>query len=243
MKKHIVALSGGKDSTALALRLSEIEPRDYVYMCTPTGDELPVMERHWEKLENILNQPIRKVTSPKWVDFKTMCEKKKMLPSFHIRFCTEYLKIEPAQAFYGENEPCITYVGLRADEPKRTGITGGESRFPLKEWGWGLREVWSYLKCKGITIPKRTDCARCFFQRKGEWWELWKSYPEIYADAEKQEADFGNTFLTQGKWGPNFPHSLEGMRKKFEGGYLPRKADIYYPMFGDFETKCRVCSL
>lgn len=38
---HVVALSGGKDSTALALRLKEIEPREYQYVCTPTGDELP----------------------------------------------------------------------------------------------------------------------------------------------------------------------------------------------------------
>lgn len=36
---HVVALSGGKDSTALALRLAETEPRDYTYVCTPTGDE------------------------------------------------------------------------------------------------------------------------------------------------------------------------------------------------------------
>ena len=38
---HVVGLSGGKDSTALALRLAETSPQDYVYLCTPTGDELP----------------------------------------------------------------------------------------------------------------------------------------------------------------------------------------------------------
>ena len=48
--QHIVALSGGKDSTALALRLAELEPREYVYVCTPTGDELPEMFAHWRKL-------------------------------------------------------------------------------------------------------------------------------------------------------------------------------------------------
>ena len=37
--KHVVALSGGKDSTAMALELAEREPRDYVYVCTPTGNE------------------------------------------------------------------------------------------------------------------------------------------------------------------------------------------------------------
>ena len=46
--KHVVALSGGKDSTALALRLAEIEPREYIYVCTPTGNEPPEMFAHWK---------------------------------------------------------------------------------------------------------------------------------------------------------------------------------------------------
>ena len=50
---HVVALSGGKDSTALALRLAEVEPREYVYLCTPTGRELPEMEAHWTRLEGL----------------------------------------------------------------------------------------------------------------------------------------------------------------------------------------------
>ena len=40
-ERHIVALSGGKDSTALALRLAEVEPCDYEYICTPTGMNCP----------------------------------------------------------------------------------------------------------------------------------------------------------------------------------------------------------
>jgi len=45
--KHIVALSGGKDSTAMALWLVQNEPRDYEFICTPTGDELPEMIEYW----------------------------------------------------------------------------------------------------------------------------------------------------------------------------------------------------
>src|SRR5262245_37676527 len=55
---HVVALSGGKDSTAVALRLAEIEPREYVYLCTPTGDELPAMLAHWAQLEVLLGRPL-----------------------------------------------------------------------------------------------------------------------------------------------------------------------------------------
>jgi hypothetical protein len=62
--KHIVAISGGKDSTALALHLAEIEPRDYTYLITPTGDELPEMVEHWEKLEQLLGKPVRTYHQP-----------------------------------------------------------------------------------------------------------------------------------------------------------------------------------
>ena len=38
--KHVVGLSGGGDSTAMALWLAENEPRDYEYICNATGNEL-----------------------------------------------------------------------------------------------------------------------------------------------------------------------------------------------------------
>ncbi len=54
MTQHVVALSGGKDSTAMALALAEKEPRDYLYVITPTGNELPEMYVHWKKISDLL---------------------------------------------------------------------------------------------------------------------------------------------------------------------------------------------
>jgi 3'-phosphoadenosine 5'-phosphosulfate sulfotransferase (PAPS reductase)/FAD synthetase len=51
---HVVALSGGKDSTCQAVLLKEREPRPYVYVCTPTGDELPELFAHWRSLGDLL---------------------------------------------------------------------------------------------------------------------------------------------------------------------------------------------
>ena len=54
---HVVAVSGGKDSTALALRLAELKPeREYSYIITPTGNEPPAMFDHWERLESLLGK-------------------------------------------------------------------------------------------------------------------------------------------------------------------------------------------
>ncbi|KKL73308.1 hypothetical protein LCGC14_2076230 [marine sediment metagenome] len=63
--KHIVALSGGKDSTAMALRLQEVEPdTDFIYVCTPTGDELPEMVEHFGRLREVLAKPIVPLNIP-----------------------------------------------------------------------------------------------------------------------------------------------------------------------------------
>ena len=40
---HVVALSGGHDSTSMSFLLRQREPRPYNYVCTPTGNELPAM--------------------------------------------------------------------------------------------------------------------------------------------------------------------------------------------------------
>ena len=64
--RHVVAVSGGKDSTALALRLAELNPEtDYTYLITPTGNEPPEMFEHWRKLEGMLRKPFIRL-KPIW---------------------------------------------------------------------------------------------------------------------------------------------------------------------------------
>lgn len=239
---NIVALSGGKDSTALALRLKELNPAiDYTYICTPTGDELPEMQAHWRKLECLLGKPL--VYLRHKFDLNGLCDEFKAIPNFRMRWCTRMLKIEVAQAFYIEHPGSIAYVGLRADEPERIGgIYGGfvEQQYPMREWGWTINDVRQYLKDKCVSIPQRTDCARCFFQRLGEWWDLWKMYPCIFDDAVKQEQRLNHTWRSPGR--DSWPVDLFTLRKRFEDGYVPAGASDQITF--DFEEKsCRVCSL
>jgi len=101
-QKHIVAISGGKDSTAMVLRLKELNPKqEYIFLCTPTGDELPDMINHWKKLEHLLGQKIIKVTNKslyEWIDYFDA------LPNWRQRWCTRLLKIQPCLAFLKQFE-------------------------------------------------------------------------------------------------------------------------------------------
>jgi 3'-phosphoadenosine 5'-phosphosulfate sulfotransferase (PAPS reductase)/FAD synthetase len=232
--KHIVGLSGGKDSTALALRLAEVEPRKYVYICNETGNELPDMKAHWDKLENILGEPIQRVRHAR--SLIEEIEKINMLPNVFARWCTIRLKIEPTLDYF-ESLPAgsTLYVGLRADEMERKGLYGEDItvRFPMREWNWNEKDVWDYLNSKGICIPKRTDCALCPYQRLGEWRDLYENYPDLYAEGVALEKKIGHTFRSPGR--DNWPANLELLSKEFDAG---RKLREYKR-----KDTCRVCSL
>lgn len=240
---HVIGVSGGKDSSALALRLTEVEPRDYIYLCTPTGRELLEMEAHWKRLEGLLGKPLLRVTRGE--TFEQMAERHSALPSWRMRFCTLELKIEPTLAYLREHSPAVLYVGLRADEPLREGIYGtdAEVRFPLREWGWGIGDVWAYLRERGVRIPGRTDCDCCFYQRLNEWRALWRNHPDRYADCERLEARFGATFRSPGR--DTHPAALSELRREFEaeGPELPLWDESEQACDGYEVGSCRVCSL
>jgi hypothetical protein len=236
--KHIIGLSGGKDSTALALRLMEIEPRDYEFICTPTGNELPAMAAHWEKLERMLGKPLTRITAG--TDLLGLIEKMEMLPNFRARWCTRILKIEPTIEYMQSLPPgSVMYVGLRADEEERTGIFGEDLQidFPMRRWGWGESDVWAYLAKRGVTIPNRSDCAFCYGQRLGEWYALYNKHPEIYWHGASLEFHRGHTFRSPKR--DTWPASLYELSVEFDKGRVPRGAEAAMQENG----ACRVCSL
>jgi 3'-phosphoadenosine 5'-phosphosulfate sulfotransferase (PAPS reductase)/FAD synthetase len=232
--KHIIGLSGGKDSTALALRLAEVEPREYEYICNETGNELPTMQEHWRKLEELLNAPIKRVRYSK--DLVGTIDQMHMLPSTLARWCTRVLKIEPTIEYMAALPAgSVLYVGLRADEEERKGLFGEDIavRFPMREWGWKEADVWAYLASRGVEIPLRTDCALCPYQRLGEWRDLYFNYPDLWALGVSLEKKWGATFRSPSR--DTWPAGLDALGKEFAAGR---------PLRG-FKNKsqCRVCSL
>lgn len=247
--KHVVALSGGKDSTALALRLAEVEPRDYIYAITPTGNEPAEMIAHWKKVSDLLGKPLTVVHGGK--SLQGLIKEQKMLPRHSARWCTRMLKLDPYYKWLANNTPCVSYVGLRADEDGRAGMQfpGSdqiEMRFPMKEWGWTIDDVQGYLRDKGVTIPERTDCSLCFWQRIGEWFVLWRDDPEAYAEGERLEAivtearGVSATFRSPQR--DSWPAGLADLRREFEAGRVPERSLKMMDKRRE-SGACRICTL
>lgn len=235
--KHIGAISGGKDSVCMAVFLKEQYPDiPFVWVCTPTGNEPPEWFAHMRALRDRIG-PIVPIMVPGGLG--GLIKKWNALPNWRQRWCTRVLKIEPFAAYLMQNSPAKFYVGLRADEEEREGgdyqqVPNVEMQFPLRDAGMDLDAVLAFNEARSLTIPRRTDCMLCFFQRLIEWYELWRDNPAAYSEGEAWEDATGYTFRSPGR--DTQPTSLKDLRAKFETGWIPK--DTRDPIN---ELKCRVC--
>jgi len=194
--RHIVSLSGGKDSTALAIYLRGRTP-DLEYVFCDTGEELRETYRYLDKLEAFLGKEIKRLKARQ--SFEDMLKARGgFLPSGQVRWCTEYLKIKPFEEYIGESI-CYNYIGIRADEVHRKGYISTKpniiARYPFIEDDIRKEDVVRILEESGLGLPEyyqwrsRSGCYFCFFQQRNEWLGLLKNHSDLYAKAEGYEKE------------------------------------------------------
>ena len=188
--RHICGISGGKDSSALAVYLRDTVPEMEYFFCD-TGAELPETYEYLTRLQVILGKPITRLNATRGFDhwFEVF---RGTLPSPQMRWCTKNMKIKPIEEWIGD-APAVSYVGIRADESNRKGYTSTksniQSRFPFVEDGIDREGVMRILEDAGIGLPKyyewrtRSGCYFCFYQRKAEWIGLAERHPDLFERA------------------------------------------------------------
>lgn len=181
-RRVVASISGGKDSAAMSLWLTEngIE-HDRVFCDTGWESELTYAHLRYlaERLGTI-----------EWLrgerQFEALVEHKGMFPSRTRRFCTEELKVKPLIAYVNARvaagEDLVNAVGIRAGE--------SEARARMPEWEWSKDwdcEVWRPLigwseqdvidiHARHGLMPNplylagasRVGCFPCIFARKAE---------------------------------------------------------------------------
>ena len=190
MTKHVCGISGGKDSSALAVYMRDKVP-DMEYFFCDTGAELPETYAYLAKLEIVLGKKIVRLNSTRSFDhyFEVF---RGTLPSPQMRWCTTMLKIKPLEEWIGDDE-VISYVAIRADEKSRTGYVSTKPNiqtvFPFIDDDIDHTGVIKILEDAGINLPDyyewrtRSGCYFCFFQRKAEWVGLADKHPDLFERA------------------------------------------------------------
>ena len=208
---HVLGLSGGRDSAALAVYMRQNCPDlDIDYFFTDTGKELPEVYEFLVKLEGFLGKSILRLNPDRDFDF-WLKQYKNFLPSPQTRWCTRQLKIRPfekwVQPFLDAGDTVYSYVAIRADEEYREGYSSKQDnlvvKLPLKETGIDKTGVLEILEGVGLGLPEyyqwrtRSGCTFCFFQQKIEWVRLRERHPDYFEEAksyEKNAIEHGSPF-------------------------------------------------
>lgn len=240
LTKKIVSFSGGKDSTAMLLRLLEENYQVDDIMFFDTGWEFPEIIEHVQKVQQYIGREIT-VLHPKKPftyymiehDVKTRDGSKRNgygWPSPMRRWCTRQ-KIDTIHKYckskYGPGKNYASYIGFAADELKRTGCgnaCSGESKdgheriYPLIfDWDMDEAECLQYCYDRGFDWGglykhfRRVSCFCCPLQRLGELRELRRIRPELWAKMLEWDGK-----IEDNKWfyGEKTVHDLE---KRFKG--------------------------
>ena len=123
VERHLLGLSGGRDSAALAVYMRQTRPElPLEYFFTDTGKELPEVYEFLAKLEGFLGKTIRRLNPRRDFDFWWR-EYSHFLPSPQTRWCTRKLKLAPFEEWTRPmlvaGERVFSYVAIRADEDHR----------------------------------------------------------------------------------------------------------------------------
>lgn len=197
--RHICLISGGKDSTALAIHLRDTQPElELEYVFCDTHKELPETYAFLDRLEGYLGKEVTRLLSDQgdrgfdyWLKMY-----RGYLPSPRMRWCTRMLKIEPFERYVGD-DPVNLYVAIRADEDGRKGFTPTKPNihpiYPFISAGLKKADVQAILERSGVGMPEyyewrtRSGCYFCFYQQRKEWVGLKERHPDLFELAKEYE--------------------------------------------------------
>lgn len=169
--RHVLGISGGKDSAALAIYLKTKYPSLNIefYSCD-TGKELDETYQLIKNLEVFLGIKINLLQAAQNSSEDPFDHFLKMyggfLPSSNSRWCTKKLKLEPFEKYVG-TDPVISYVGIRGDEEREGYISTKkniQSIFPFRKNIWSKDVI--NLVLKNENILNLTEIYRDKFRRE-----------------------------------------------------------------------------
>lgn len=221
--KRILSFSGGKDSTALLIRLHELDqPPDEVVFCD-NGLEYPEVYQHIRAVEKFVGQEIKRVKPEHDWDYYfykpiTSGKYKGRIRGFPFvitpYWASRALKLRVLQKFQKREDTVL--LGITYDEKHRIQkdpTMKTNSEYPLIKWKWTEKSALNTSKKKNIIPPlynkfKRTGCWLCPKQSMKSLFILHRDYPDLWKKLKAYETDCWHGFK------PNI--KLDDLEKKWK---------------------------
>jgi 3'-phosphoadenosine 5'-phosphosulfate sulfotransferase (PAPS reductase)/FAD synthetase len=192
--KYVLSFSGGKDSTALLIKIIEnkLPLNDIVYFDCEDF-EFPEMNMHIKKVEKTFNIKIHRLHSVKPFE-QYLSELGWATPN--LRWCTNE-KINAIRRYSRKYRPLTQYIGYAADEKMRINRATKKNNkrkrdydihysFPLVDLGITEQQALEICKSYGFDWSglynnrKRVSCYCCPLQKKSDIELLKQTHPELY---------------------------------------------------------------
>ena len=202
--RHVASFSGGKDSTAMVLRLiEEGRPIDEIVFFD-TGWEFPQMYDHIAKFEAFTGRTVTRLThrqpfGDEMLNRNPVAGSNRVWvgwPSMHRRWCTQIKMRTIRRHVQGD----MQYVGIASDESARlsTGyLSAKHNIFPLVEWDMDEAACLAYCRARGFDwgglydrFP-RVSCYCCPLQRIGQLRNLRRHFPALWAQMLVWDTEIG----------------------------------------------------
>ena len=177
--RHILGISGGKDSAALAIYLKQKYPQLKIeYYNSDTGCELAETEVLIDRLGAYLGT-IKRLRaaegSPEPTPFEHFLKAMGgFLPSVQQRWCTKKMKLAEFERYVGEDN-AVSYVGIRGDEDRDGYISSKpniQAVFPFRRNIWSLDVINKVLSNDNIHQIEKLYDELCPEQMKKEVMEV-----------------------------------------------------------------------
>lgn len=214
---HVLAFSGGKDSTALYLWAIENLGRDgFIALFYDTGWEHPLTYEYVRQLPAAAGGPEILWLKPER-SMEELVLYKKTFPTRAAQFCTDELKLKTAKKFIdgliAEGLDPVMYVGVRRDESPRRANTPEEEwddrydcmkRAPLATWT--VEQVWEIHRRHGVEPNplyklgmNRVGCMPCINSSKAELCAISQRFPEVKDKVSDLERRVNEARVADGK--------------------------------------------
>jgi hypothetical protein len=189
---QVISYGAGVNSTAMAIMLINQGWKGQIVF-SDTGCEWPetycfmdYFEREWLKprgfeIIRIKGKPYHRLAGG--ISLIEYCETHHKIPMAAVRWCTMDYKVRALGYWCELNGNPEQLIGIAADESHRK----PESNRPLVDASITREGCYKIIEAEGLSVPRKSGCYICPFQRPSGWKQLWQEHRELFERAARLE--------------------------------------------------------